>query len=94
MSDLYKTLRAIAERPEPFAHYTAEDLWTDEHTSRQMLSFHLDGVTEFSSRNAAFIERSVAWIIDHFEAGPETRVADFGCGPGLYSSRLALSLSL
>jgi hypothetical protein len=38
---MFEALEKINERPEPFQFYTASDLWTDEHTSRQMLSFHL-----------------------------------------------------
>jgi cyclopropane fatty-acyl-phospholipid synthase-like methyltransferase len=36
-----------------------------------------------------FIERSVAWLVSHFGVGTGTPVADFGCGPGLYTTRLA-----
>jgi hypothetical protein len=35
---MFKELERINERPEPFQFYTASDLWTDEHTSKQMLS--------------------------------------------------------
>ena len=35
---MFKELEKINERPEPFQFYTASDLWTDEHTSEQMLS--------------------------------------------------------
>jgi hypothetical protein len=31
-----------AARPAPFSRYTAEELWTDDHTSARMLAFHLD----------------------------------------------------
>jgi cyclopropane fatty-acyl-phospholipid synthase-like methyltransferase len=54
-----------------------------------MLSFHLDEEIDVSSRNAAFIERSVEWIASHFNVGIGTKIADFGCGPGLYTMRLA-----
>jgi len=78
-----------ADRPRPFEVCTAADLWTDEHASKQMLSYHLNGDVDLSSRKTTFIERSVAWIASHFNIGPETKVADFGCGPGLYTTRLA-----
>ena len=38
---MFDVLEKINERPEPFQFYTASDLWTDEHTSKQMLSYHL-----------------------------------------------------
>ena len=89
MVKMFRSLEKINTRPEPFQFYTADSLWTDEHTSEQMLSYHLNGEVDLSSRNSAFIDRSVSWISAHFKVGPETRIADFGCGPGLYTTRLA-----
>jgi SAM-dependent methyltransferase len=86
---VFEELEDINSRPEPFEFYTARDLWTDEHTSEQMLKYHLKEDVDLSSRNAAFIERSVEWIASYFEIGAGTKIADFGCGPGLYSTRLA-----
>ena len=54
-----------------------------------MLSFHLDEAIDVSSRNAAFINRSVEWIASQFNIGKDTKIVDFGCGPGLYATRLA-----
>jgi len=86
---VFEELERINERPEPFQYYTAGDLWTDEHTSRRMLSFHLDEAIDVSSRNAEFINRSVEWIASEFDIGRDSRIADFGCGPGLYAAPLA-----
>ncbi len=86
---MFEELEKINTRPKPFEFYTASDLWTDEHTSKQMLTFHLNEEIDISSRNAAFIERSVEWIVSHFNVGAGTKIADFGCGPGLYTMRLA-----
>jgi 2-polyprenyl-3-methyl-5-hydroxy-6-metoxy-1,4-benzoquinol methylase len=54
-----------------------------------MLSFHLNEEVDLSSRNGPFIERSVEWIASHFNVRAGTKIADFGCGPGLYTTRLA-----
>lgn len=86
---LYEELETINLRPKPFEFYTASDLWTDEHTSKQMLSFHLNENIDVSSRNAKFIQQSVDWIISRFDLSTDSSVADFGCGPGLYAKRLA-----
>ena len=86
---MFEKLEKINSRPKPFEFYTASDLWTDEHTSKQMLSFHLNEEMDVSSRNGAFMDRSVDWIVSHFDVGAGTRIADFGCGPGLYATRLA-----
>jgi hypothetical protein len=37
---MFKALENINTHPKPFEFYTAGDLWTDEHTSQQMLAFH------------------------------------------------------
>ncbi len=86
---MYKKLGKINEKPLPFEFYTAETLWNDRHISQQMLAFHLDKDSEPASRNHAFIARSIDWLTERFNIGPGTRVADFGCGPGLYSYALA-----
>ena len=86
---MFEELERINERPEPFQFYTASDLWTDEHTSKHMLSFHLNEAIDVSSRNAEFINRSVEWITSEFNIGGDFKIADFGCGPGLYATLLA-----
>jgi 2-polyprenyl-3-methyl-5-hydroxy-6-metoxy-1,4-benzoquinol methylase len=90
-ADTYPHLREINRRPACFEHYTAADLWTDEHTSSKMLAFHLDGSIDVSSRKTEFIDRSAAWLISRFGLAEGRAVADFGCGPGLYTSRPAAS---
>lgn len=87
--EMFEELEKINRRPKPFEFYTASDLWTDEHTSEQMLAFHLNGNIDVSSRNAEFIRRSVEWISSHFNVKVGMKIADFGCGPGLYATRLA-----
>jgi cyclopropane fatty-acyl-phospholipid synthase-like methyltransferase len=86
---MFEELEEINSRPAPFSISTTEALWTDGHTSAQMLSYHLDPNVDLSSRNHAFIDRSADWIASRFELGEGVRVADFGCGPGLYTTRLA-----
>jgi len=86
---MFKMLEKISSRPEPFEFYTASDLWTDEHTSAQMLALHLNEDLDIASRNAAFIDRTVEWIVSRFNVGSGTKIADFGCGPGLYAAKLA-----
>ena len=88
---MFDTLKRINERPAPFEMYTAADLWTDEHTSAQMLACHLNESVALSSRKHDFINRSAAWIVSRFGLDGSKSVADFGCGPGLYTSRLAAS---
>ncbi|MDP8224624.1 MAG: class I SAM-dependent methyltransferase [Candidatus Lernaella stagnicola] len=88
---MFRLLQEINTRPAPFACYGAADLWTDEHISSRMLQFHLDDSIDAASRNSRFIERSVGWMISRFGLNETKNVADFGCGPGLYTTRLAQS---
>ena len=86
---MFTELEGINSRPEPFQYYTAEELWTDEHTSKQMLEYHLNEFVDASSRNKKFIDRSVNWITSNFGVDSKTNVIDFGCGPALYTTRIA-----
>jgi len=63
---LFLDLEKISRCPEPFEFYTASDLWTDQYTSAQMLSFHLNEDVDLSSRNTRFIDKSVDWLVGHF----------------------------
>jgi len=85
---MFTELKEINRKPKPFQYYTADDLWTDEHTSRQMLYYHLNGEIDVSSRKAEFIKQSVDWITEKFSIKGK-KIADFGCGPGLYTTQLA-----
>lgn len=84
-------LEEINKKPELYEFYTAKELWTDDYTSKQMLNYHLNGDIDVSSRKIEFIDKSVEWIVSTFNVGENTDIADFGCGPGLYSHRLAKS---
>jgi cyclopropane fatty-acyl-phospholipid synthase-like methyltransferase len=86
---LYKELEQINKRPAPFECYTAKEFWDDEHISRQMLGFHLDGSNDLATRNRTFRERSTQWILSRFNVNKGASVCDFGCGPGLYTAAFA-----
>jgi 2-polyprenyl-3-methyl-5-hydroxy-6-metoxy-1,4-benzoquinol methylase len=86
---MFKELKEFNSRPAPFQFYTADELWTNEHTSKKMLEYHLNEAIDVSSRNKGFIERSAGWIVSQFSVDDTTEIADFGCGPGLYAKRIA-----
>ena len=88
-ASLFAVLESVVEKPQPFSVYTARELWTDEHTSEQMLAYHLNGDIDVSSRRTNFIDESARWLTEHFQLSESSRLIDFGCGPGLYTSRLA-----
>jgi SAM-dependent methyltransferase len=76
------------EKPAPFT--PGEPLfWNDPHISTQMLKAHLDPGNDLASRRPEVIQSSVDWLIAALGLQAGDSVLDLGCGPGLYSSRLA-----
>jgi SAM-dependent methyltransferase len=63
--------------------------WHDEAFSARMLREHLSQAHDAASRRATTIEAQCAWIHETVLHSRPTRVLDLGCGPGLYTSRLA-----
>ena len=86
---LFYILESANKKPAAFSVYTVKELWTDEHTSEQMLAYHLNGEIDVSSRRTRFIDDSVRWMTKCFDLSASSRIIDFGCGPGLYTSRFA-----
>lgn len=74
--------------PEPWAE--GEKIpWNDPGFSERMLKEHLSQRHDRASRRFAVIDRHVAWIDGHLLSGSPSSILDLGCGPGLYTSRLA-----
>ena len=63
--------------------------WSEPDFSERMLKEHLSQEHDAASRRAAKIDQQVNWIHNHLLGGRTTSVLDLGCGPGLYTSRLA-----
>jgi SAM-dependent methyltransferase len=63
--------------------------WDDPDVSRRMLREHLSQRYDAASRRTSIIKKHVNWIHRFVLSEQPARVLDLGCGPGLYSSRLA-----
>lgn len=63
--------------------------WDDPDLSRRMLREHLSQRYDAASRRTSLIKKHVNWIHRFVLNGQPARILDLGCGPGLYSSRLA-----
>lgn len=86
---LFEAFEKMSRRPKPFEHYTAKELWTDDHVSSQMLEMHLNPDVAPATRKADHVRRTIDWMISRFEIARQTRICDLGCGPGLYTLPLA-----
>ncbi len=85
----FDALKKINTKPMAYEYYTTPALWCDPYIAKQMLALHLNEDVELASRKKEFIDRSSEWIIKNFNIGAQSKVCDFGCGPGLYTSRFA-----
>ncbi len=81
----------ILHRASPPAPWAEGDKipWNDPDFSRRMLREHLSQTHDAASRRTPIIEEHVDWIQREVLLNRSSRVLDLGCGPGLYSSRLA-----
>ncbi len=75
-------------RPEPWADHDNIP-WNEPEFSERMLREHLSQAHDSASRRTEIIDAHIAWIHGHALPGRPGRVLDLGCGPGLYTSRLA-----
>ncbi|MFG3257042.1 SAM-dependent methyltransferase [Streptomyces sp. NPDC048172] len=86
---MFEELTTLNARPALYAQVTTPELWTDPHISARMLAAHLDPEADLASYRAEYLDQVLDWIIDRFDVRAGLRVADFGCGPGLCTTRLA-----
>ena len=63
--------------------------WDEPAFSRRMLHEHLSQDHDLASRCSEWIDRQVQWIHEQILNREPSTILDLGCGPGLYSHRLA-----
>jgi len=63
--------------------------WDDPAFSQRMLHEHLSQDHDAASRRFHLIDQQVTWIHNHVLSAQPARILDLGCGPGLYTIRLA-----
>jgi SAM-dependent methyltransferase len=63
-------------------------MWTDPYISRRLLDLHLNPDVDAASRKPESIACTIDWILSHVMTTP-CDFLDLGCGPGLYTQRLA-----
>ena len=83
-------LDLVHRQPVPAPWSEGEKIpWNEPGFSQRMLLEHLSQEHDAASRRFPTIDRHVEWIHHKILAGGPARILDLGCGPGLYSSRLA-----
>lgn len=82
-------LQAIVDRPALEGMSPSKIPWHDPEFSRRMLREHLDQRHDHASRRFETIDAHVQWLFDSVLGGRPGSVLDLGCGPGLYTERLA-----
>jgi len=83
-------LDIIRRQPVPKPWAEGEKIpWNDPDFSRRMLNEHLSQEHDAASRRFETIDKHVNWIHNQVLKGNPTRILDLGCGPGLYTNRLA-----
>jgi SAM-dependent methyltransferase len=63
--------------------------WNEPAFSQRMLREHLSQAHDAASRRVEIIDQQVNWIHQQILESKSARILDLGCGPGLYTSRLA-----
>lgn len=74
--------------PEPWSEHDKIP-WDDPGFSRRMLREHLSQAHDAASRRFSRVDRHVRWIHQEVLGGRPSAILDLGCGPGLYTERLA-----
>lgn len=79
----------LAKTPEPFKEGTQE-IWLDPDRADLVLESHFDENIPGGSKESSFIEETVNFINKIAPPNKYKNVIDLGCGPGLYSQKLAM----
>jgi SAM-dependent methyltransferase len=87
-----KLLDLIRREPVPLPWAEGDNIpWDDPEFSERMLAEHLCGEHDLASRRPSIIEKHVDWIHNYLLSAKPSRILDLCCGPGLYTSRLAMA---
>ncbi|MBD0408394.1 class I SAM-dependent methyltransferase [Bacillus sp. 1021] len=84
-----KKLLELAKNPEPFEEGTQE-VWLDPDRAELVLKSHFDENIPGGSKGSSFVDETVNFITKIAPVECNNKIIDLGCGPGLYSQKLAL----
>jgi len=63
-------------------------MWTDKHISEKLLEVHLNPEIDAATRTQDSIERTIDFLLG-FCKKPQMDILDLGCGPGIYTEKIA-----
>ena len=87
---IVKLIDILQLSPETIPDSAGENIpWSDPDFSARMLREHLTQDHDLASRRTAVIDEHVDTIHRTYLSGKPAKTLDLGCGPGLYSHRLA-----
>lgn len=84
--EINKLIKAT-KKPELYNPGTAS-MWEDEYISTQLLDVHLNQNMDLASRKKSTIASTIDWMLSKVP-GDKLKILDLGCGPGLYTEKLA-----
>lgn len=73
----------------PQIYQYGKSIWTDNYISPQMLSAHLDMITDAASYRQERMNKIQCYLFDKLNLKKGMQLIDLGCGPGLYTSYYA-----
>ncbi len=79
------------KQPKVYSQGTSS-MWEDEYISKQLLEVHLNQHIDLASRKESTITETIDWILSKaptIAPGQKLNILDLGCGPGLYTEKLA-----
>ena len=86
----FEIFAQAAKKPDLFKESSHKTIWTDPHMAEQMLKTHLDPHTDLASYKSETIKAASEWMYKTFlENKDNPAYLDLGCGPGLYTSKIA-----
>lgn len=90
IGDSMKLIDLINRKPVPEPWAEGDNIpWSEPAFSKRMLAEHLSQDHDAASRKFDLIDQHIKWIHHHVLSETPSRILDLGCGPGLYSNRLA-----
>lgn len=82
-----KKMISLINYVRPYEKGTAV-MWTNKYISKQLLEVHTNPDINIASRKEENIDKTINWILKELDK-EHGEILDLGCGPGLYSQKLA-----